>query len=264
MRGNESPRSATRTWWRRSSPCPPRGPGGSIARTLLATLTAARSARVTLVSAPTGYGKTMLLAAWCAERRDAVAWLSLGATENDPALFTRYVIGAFRSAGLDVGARAEKLLQVPGHGAVVPMRSLVNDLALGAMPATLVLDDYQLIDEPLCHAALQALIDPAPPSLNLVIATRADPPLGLGALRAARLVASSVKRSFASPSRRRPSCSSSARACASTPARSPASRRAPKDGPPACTSPPSGCAAPRPAMPTHAGSPATTAISPTT
>ncbi len=127
----------------------------------------------------------MLLAAWCADQRHAVAWLSLAVTENDPALFTRYVIGALQSAGLDVGARAEALSRVPGANPIVLVHSLINDLALLGEPITLVLDDFHLIDEPLCHAALQALIDDAPASLTVVIATRVDPPLRLGALRAA-------------------------------------------------------------------------------
>ena len=130
----------------------------------------------------------MLVAAWCAEvaARDqrVIAWLSLAATENDPALLTRYLIGALRRADRAIGERAETMLAVPGANPTAWMRSLVNDLAAVQAHTTLVLDDYHVVTEPACHALVQFLLDHAPASLHLIVCTRADPPIALGSLRA--------------------------------------------------------------------------------
>ena len=156
---------------------------------LMDALTAGHDLRLTVVDAPTGYGKTMLVSAWCAEVSEregrVISWISLAATENDPALLTRYLIRALRPAGDGIGERAEVMLEVPGASPAAWMRSLVNDLAAVDTPITLVLDDYQAITVPSCHALVQFLLDHAPSSLHVVICTRADPPIALGSLRAA-------------------------------------------------------------------------------
>jgi ATP/maltotriose-dependent transcriptional regulator MalT len=163
--------------------------GYVVRQRLLDALTAGRESRLTVVSAPTGYGKTMLVSAWCAERaargEREVAWLSLTATENDPALLTRYLIAALRGAGASISEGVEIMLRVPGASPAAWMHSLINDLASGLSETTLVLDDYHVITESACHGMLQFLIDHAPDSLRLVVSTRADPPLALGSVRAA-------------------------------------------------------------------------------
>jgi LuxR family maltose regulon positive regulatory protein len=156
---------------------------------LIDALTAASKLRLTLVDAPTGYGKTMLVAAWCAQTAQlqdrVIAWLSLAPTENDPALLTRYLIGALRQAGgAAIGERAETMLQVPGASSAAWMHALVNDLAAVDTPTTLVLDDYQVVSSPPCHAIVQFLLDHAPASLHLIVCTRTEPPIALGSLRA--------------------------------------------------------------------------------
>jgi LuxR family maltose regulon positive regulatory protein len=168
---------------------PPQRAGYIARQRLMDALTAAGESRVTLVDAPTGYGKTTLVAAWCARLvgsgERGVGWLSLRATENDPVLLTRYLIAALRDAGASIGEGAETILRVPGASPSAWMHSLVNDLALAPREITLVLDDYHVVTEPACHAVLQFLIDHAPGSLQLILCTQADPPLGLGSLRAA-------------------------------------------------------------------------------
>jgi LuxR family transcriptional regulator, maltose regulon positive regulatory protein len=168
---------------------PPSVRAGYIPRQrLLDALSAGSDLRLTLVDAPTGYGKTMLVAAWCAEVADreqrVISWLSLATTEDDPALLTRYLITALRRAGATIGERAEAMLQVPGASPTAWMRSLVNDLAVVQAQITLVLDDYHAVTEPACHALVQFLLDHAPASLHLIVCTRADPPIALGSLRA--------------------------------------------------------------------------------
>jgi LuxR family transcriptional regulator, maltose regulon positive regulatory protein len=158
-------------------------------RRLIEVLAVGRDRRLTLIDAPTGYGKTMLVVAWCAElserRERRIAWVSLAATENDPALLTRYLIGAFRRAGSPIGEHAETMLQVPGASPRAWMRSLVNDLASVDAETMLVLDDYHLISDEASRAVVQFLLDHGPTSLHILVSTRADPSIALGSLRAA-------------------------------------------------------------------------------
>ncbi|HEX2045413.1 MAG TPA: LuxR C-terminal-related transcriptional regulator [Gaiellaceae bacterium] len=142
---------------------------------------------LTLVAAPPGWGKTTLLAAWCAdaEADGSFAWLSLDTSDNDPVRFWTYVVEALRTSEPEAGALALALLRAPGASLVddvVP--ALVNDLEQGDSPLALVLDDYHLIGNQEIHEALAFLVEHRPARLRLVLATRADPPLPLPRLRA--------------------------------------------------------------------------------
>jgi LuxR family transcriptional regulator, maltose regulon positive regulatory protein len=168
---------------------PPRSAPGAIERPrLMAALTAGVSRRLALVQAPLGYGKTTLLSEWWQRipRQGAiVAWLTLEDSENDPALFWRYMIGALRCAGSPVGTQAEVLLRGLGADLRRAVSSLVNDLASQSLPTTLVLDDYHVIREPACHELLSLFLDRAPSDVQIVIASRSEPPVPLGSMRAA-------------------------------------------------------------------------------
>ena len=124
--------------------------GSVTRRRLMDALSLGSQRRLTLVDAPTGYGKTMLVAAWCAQRLDArvraVSWLSLSAADNDPMLFARYLIGALQGAGL-VSERPAPMLDAPETSPTAWMRLLVNELAKASEEVTLVLDDYHVITE---------------------------------------------------------------------------------------------------------------------
>jgi LuxR family maltose regulon positive regulatory protein len=136
-------------------------------------------ARLALLSAPAGAGKTTLLAEWARTTANAVVWLSLEETDDDPLRFLTYLTGAFthltnQSASLSTGSSWEKILT-----------PFLNDLTrLLTGQTVLVLDDYHLIESPAIHAALSFLIEHAPPYLHLLIGTRNDPPLPLTRLRA--------------------------------------------------------------------------------
>ncbi|MCA1699486.1 MAG: LuxR C-terminal-related transcriptional regulator [Actinobacteria bacterium] len=169
---------------------PPRVRPGVVARPrLIDALDAGASCAVTVVCAPAGYGKTLLVAAWCADRakRGAapVAWLSLATTENDPGLLLRYLIGALRRADVEVGERAAMMVQVPGASPLACMHSLLNDLAALPQRPTLVLDDYHVITEPVCHELMAMLVDHGDRVLRVMFCTQAEPPIALGSLRAA-------------------------------------------------------------------------------
>jgi LuxR family maltose regulon positive regulatory protein len=172
-------------------PPPPRG---LVARPRLSgRLDAGTASRLMLVSAPAGFGKTTLLAAWlaapakptAARGGHAVAWLSLDQGDNSPATFWSYVVAALQTVAPEVGKRAGVLLQAaqPAPTATV-LTTLLNDLADTDRDIVLVLDDYHVIDSPEVHQGMAFVLDHAPAQLHVVVAGRADPVLPLARLRA--------------------------------------------------------------------------------
>jgi LuxR family maltose regulon positive regulatory protein len=149
-------------------------------------LSAPDAASVTLVSAPAGFGKTSLLAEWLVGDGDgarATSWVSLDAGDNDPAAFWTYAIAAIRRAAPQVGGDSLALLQ-SSQPLTSVVAALVNDLDEAAEPVVLVLDDYHVIDSGEIHESISYLVDHAPRSFHLVLATRSDPPIALARLRA--------------------------------------------------------------------------------
>jgi LuxR family maltose regulon positive regulatory protein len=143
--------------------------------------------RLTLVSAPAGFGKSTLLGAWISEHSVGrpVAWLSLDSADNDPARFWRYFIVAVDRLHPGAGNAALELLGSPQAPPIeATLTTLLNELAYLPSDAVLVLDDYHLIESRAIHEALAYLIDHLPPQMHLVISTRADPSLPLSRLRA--------------------------------------------------------------------------------
>src|SRR5262249_43227921 len=144
------------------------------------------SSRLTLVAAPPGFGKTTLLAEWAASAEaTGVAWLSVDDNDNDPARFLAYMVATLRRAEPELASRAEASLRGAGadlFDVVLPL--LLNGLAGLDRELVLVIDDYHLITNPQIHEALAYLIERSPINFRLVLATREDPPLPLGRLRA--------------------------------------------------------------------------------
>src|SRR6266702_3160575 len=144
--------------------------------------------KLTLVSAPAGFGKTTLLAEWLAaapaDERSA-AWLSLDQSDNHAASFWSYLIAALQTVRPGVGASAISLLQSPQPPPIEAVLTLLlNELSAMSMDVILVLDDYHVIDARDIHDGMVFLLDHLPPRLHLLIASRADPVLPLGRLRA--------------------------------------------------------------------------------
>lgn len=144
--------------------------------------------KLTLISAPAGFGKTTLLSMWLAvssrSGRSAV-WLSLDPGDNDPTRFWRYFIAVADRLYPGAGDTALVLLhssQAPPIEAI--LTTLLNELTELPADAVLVLDDYHLIESRSIHEALAFLIEHLPPQVHLIISTRADPPLPLSRLRA--------------------------------------------------------------------------------
>ena len=145
--------------------------------------------KLTLVSAPAGFGKTTLLSEWIHGRAGgpssrAIAWLSLDEGENDPARFIAYLVAALQTVEADVGAGTLGALQSPRPSPLEGvLTALINQIGLLSEDFILVLDDYHLVTEQAIHDALAFLLDHVPPSMHLVISTRADPPLPVARLR---------------------------------------------------------------------------------
>jgi LuxR family maltose regulon positive regulatory protein len=167
----------------------PRTRPGFVTRPRLADrLTPAHGRELVLVCAPAGFGKTALLADWARRSRRSVAWLSLDADDNDPARFWRHVAAALDRVRPGIAQQVAALLgeggglQPTSFQAVVT--TLVNELAGVTDEVVLVLDDYHLLQAPPVHQSLEFLLAHLPACLQLVLASRADPPLPLARLRA--------------------------------------------------------------------------------
>ena len=140
-----------------------------------------------LVCAPAGYGKTVALADWARRSGRPVAWLSLDAGDNDPVRFWRHVVAAVGPARPGVAERLLPLFGPPPPSSFDGLAAaLINELAgqPGDDEAVLILDDYHLIDAEPVHESLSVLLEHPPPGLQVVLASRSDPPLPLGRLRA--------------------------------------------------------------------------------
>ncbi|MDQ3589466.1 MAG: helix-turn-helix transcriptional regulator, partial [Actinomycetota bacterium] len=144
--------------------------------------------KLTLVCAPAGFGKTTLLVEWLMQRSGngrSVVWVSLDESDNDPARFLSYVVGALQNveAGIGEGVLATlRSPELPPIQTVVGV--LINELAGAEREITVVLDDYHLIGSEPVHEAVSFLIEHMPENVHLVVSGRTDPPLPLPKLRA--------------------------------------------------------------------------------
>jgi LuxR family maltose regulon positive regulatory protein len=150
---------------------------------LVELLAGARQARLVLLSAPPGFGKTTALIDWLEASDLATSWISLDEADNDPVRFLRYLWAAATklSSEDDVGPIEEGAPSVDARAAIAELATMV---AARPDPAVLVLDDYHVITAPAVHEAIGLLVEALPPQAHLAIATRADPPLPLARLRA--------------------------------------------------------------------------------
>lgn len=140
--------------------------------------------KLTLVSAPAGFGKTSLLVDWSAQTDLLVGWLSLDSEDNDPNRFLSYLCAALDSTQEGIANTARTLLesvQMISPQTVVTV--LLKDLEAAAEPVVLVLDDYQFITNPSIHDSLAYFLERAGQNLHLVVASRVDPSLPLARLR---------------------------------------------------------------------------------
>src|SRR5207249_683122 len=110
--------------------------------------------KLTLISAPAGFGKTTLLSSWIHQRQLAVAWLSLDAGDNDPRRFLSYVIAALETRHAGIGETAALLLQSPQRSLESVVTILINAISTLPDEMTLVFDDYHVVAALPVHSAL--------------------------------------------------------------------------------------------------------------
>jgi LuxR family maltose regulon positive regulatory protein len=153
---------------------------------LIEVLSAEPSRKLTLLSAPTGWGKTTLLAQWVsgADDRRRRGWLSLDASDNDPARFWAGAIAALGRASPGVAPRAFELIKMGADPRQVVLPTLVDELAAIDYQLALILDDYHLVENRTLHEQVGFVVERMPQTFQLVIATRSDPMLPLARLRA--------------------------------------------------------------------------------
>jgi LuxR family maltose regulon positive regulatory protein len=159
---------------------------------LLGKLDRVRARKLTLISAPAGFGKTTLLSEWIQHQNQQprplqVAWLSLDSNDNDPSRFITYFVTALQ----EVDARfAEEVLPVLQAFQISSIKEIWETLAgqIASIPSAfvLVLDDYHVIEAAIIHEGISFMLEHLPACMHLVISTRADPPLPLSRLRVRR------------------------------------------------------------------------------
>jgi LuxR family maltose regulon positive regulatory protein len=145
--------------------------------------------KLTLISAPAGFGKTTLVSEWVEDNERPTAWLSLDEGDNDLTRFLTYLVTALQTLSKGkktiFGEVVLSILQSPQQPSTESiLTSLINEINAIPDPFIFVLDDYQVIDSSPIDNALTFLVDHLPAQMHLVIATREDPHLPLARLRA--------------------------------------------------------------------------------
>lgn len=142
------------------------------------------SHRLTLISAPAGYGKSTLLSEWCNQSPLAVNWLSLSASDSEIKCFWSHFVAALRTTLPIKGSAALADPESPTPSVIQSMLAeWINQITQLPQPMVLILDDYHLIDDALVHQSLAYWLKHCPAHMHLIIASRADPPLPLSRLR---------------------------------------------------------------------------------
>ena len=140
--------------------------------------------KLSLISAPAGFGKTTLVTEWIAGGERPFAWLSLDEEDADLSRFLTYFVASLQTVlptvGKDVMAALQSSQPPPANASLV---ALLNEITAVPDDLLLVLDDYHVVDAPPVDHALTFLLDHLPPQLHLVITTREDPQLALPRLR---------------------------------------------------------------------------------
>jgi LuxR family maltose regulon positive regulatory protein len=152
---------------------------------LVAKLNKGLEQKLTLVSAPAGYGKSTAVSAWAKSVDFPQAWLSLDEYDNDLAAFGIYLAEAVRTAYHNACQTITPMLRA----SVLPPPNRLADaflIDLEALPGELllILDDYHTIQILNVHAFMKRVVQRLPSHIQIVMISRKDPPLNLPRLRA--------------------------------------------------------------------------------
>ncbi len=159
-------------------------PGLVTRQRLLDQLDRSGPAALTLVDAPVGFGKSVLVEEWVARTKDAVAWISLEPADSDPARLWTYLATAIDRVRPGLGRPALALLRSPGASPGGVADALANGVQAYGAPLTIVLDDAHVLSGDACWRSLERLVGHLPAGMRVIMTTRSDPPLRLGPLRA--------------------------------------------------------------------------------
>ncbi len=142
-----------------------------------------RKQRLTIISAPAGFGKTTLVSAWLhTSQQQRSVWLTLNSHDNDPLRFAQYLQQGFQS---QLPQFNWQWLELLGHQVLINLiTTLINHLHEQSEQWVLVLDDYQMIDHAVIHEAISTLIEHCPPQLHILLTCRQQPSLPLARWRA--------------------------------------------------------------------------------
>ncbi|QBD75639.1 hypothetical protein EPA93_06320 [Ktedonosporobacter rubrisoli] len=151
---------------------------------LIAQLAQSAHHKLTLLSAPAGSGKTLLLSAWSKQIDAPLAWLTLDESDNDPARFWNYLLTALAKLYPEPHISLSNSSYAPLAQTIPSILTLlINALAELQHDRFLILDDYHLVQDQTIHASLAFLLEHLPVHIHLVLASRSDPPLPLSRLR---------------------------------------------------------------------------------
>jgi LuxR family maltose regulon positive regulatory protein len=154
---------------------------------LLDRLDRCARARLVLVTAPAGFGKTTLLSTWLAFSNFEAAWVALDSRDNDPIRFWSYLLAALQTLQPELGLSAQAMLQSPQPPPLEAiLTTVLNEIAMTSREMLLVLDDYHTVENPAIHQGIAFVLGHAPAQLHLLVAGRTEPPLSLPALRVRR------------------------------------------------------------------------------
>ena len=152
---------------------------------LLGRLNEGLRGRLTLISAPAGFGKTSLVTAWRQQSELPLAWLSLDDEDNEPVRFQGYLAAALRTVDPALVRETSLLLQAaPAPPLRAVLTSLLHEINESETEFVLAFDDYHVITEQAVHEGLGFLIERLPPHAHALIVGRSDPPFPLARLRA--------------------------------------------------------------------------------
>ncbi|MCP5094564.1 MAG: hypothetical protein GY943_03305, partial [Chloroflexi bacterium] len=148
------------------------------------------ASKLTLASAPAGFGKTTLMTQWLSQLtiddwQLSVAWVALDEQDNDPVRFVRYFLAALQTAVSHIGSSVSSILQASSNiDDITPlMAALLNDIATSDSRLILLLDDFHLITNNQIQEAVRFWLEHMPPQMHLIITSRIDPPFSLARWR---------------------------------------------------------------------------------